>query len=251
MLVKLDVNSLVFLYYFFRLYRVEYHPSRFASKMNNPEMKEKQARISSILNGLIFWSTFLIIYEYLVFVFNNFKSNTEGSADNKAEWLILWENFVKNRLCYADERPESQGMDCVNDWSDWISFAVGTGLVHDLMFKLLLLYSSYLTRYYAAHDTETAKIQLLDEPVCGDKNDVTKMSPADDDNASTLTIMSKILDDIAFEFFPYILIMAMFVSLTYFNTKTFSDVIAMGYLIHSIYFVANFRTFYTKNFTML
>jgi hypothetical protein len=43
----------------------------------------------------------------------------------------------------------------------------------------------------------------------------------------------------------------MFIALTHFNESSFSDMIAVGYLIHAVDFVANFRSFYTKNAGML
>lgn len=51
--------------------------------------------------------------------------------------------------------------------------------------------------------------------------------------------------------FPYVLLAIIFFSLTHFNNSGFSDLIACGFLMQTFYFVAFFRSLYTRNVQML
>ena len=51
--------------------------------------------------------------------------------------------------------------------------------------------------------------------------------------------------------FPYLLLTFIFISLTNFNKSAFADMIACGFLMQTFYFVAFFRSLYTKNVRML
>lgn len=93
-------------------------------------------------------------------------------------------------------------------------------------------------------------IEVLEEPSKGDENDFCTLDTRDPAE-SRLGRIELLCDSIIFEFFPYLLIGAMFVALTHFNGSSFADMIAVGYLIFVIYFVANFRTLFTKNLQLI
>jgi hypothetical protein len=162
--------------------------------------------------------------------------------------LSLWENAIK-KLCYADELPGKMG--CVTDWNNWLSVSHGGTDKKDFLFQFSLLLCCYYTKYFVTHDPADSEIDLLPEPTLGDKQDFTRFADSNTDEGKSATIIELVWDSFIFEFFPYFLVVAMFIALTHFNNSSFSDMIAVGYLIHAIYFVAHFRSFYTKNTSLL
>lgn len=102
-----------------------------------------------------------------------------------------------------------------------------------------------------SHSADAAEVNLLSEPFLGDQNDFTKVLNSKDEEEKLPLFVEKAWDQFIFEFFPYFLLSSLLIALTHFNESSFSDMIAVGYLIHAIYFVAHFRSFYTKNAGML
>jgi hypothetical protein len=75
--------------------------------------------LAASLNSLIFWTSVLILTDYIVFVFHSFsKAITLDDESTKAYILSFWENAIKE-LCYSEELPGSMG--CVSDWNNWLS----------------------------------------------------------------------------------------------------------------------------------
>ncbi len=86
MLVKVNINSLVYLYYFYAIYRIQYYPSRFHLKQKQrDETINKRNSLAASLNSLIFWTSVLILTDYIVFVFHSFsKAITLDDESTKA-----------------------------------------------------------------------------------------------------------------------------------------------------------------------
>lgn len=72
MLIKVNVYSLVYLMYFFRLYKSDFYPSRFELKQKQPETIANREKAARALNGLILWTSLFILADYLFFVFFSF-----------------------------------------------------------------------------------------------------------------------------------------------------------------------------------
>lgn len=91
MLVKLNFNSMIYLVYFYRLYKIEYYPSRFLHKQTEPETFAKKQRAAIALGGLIIWTSLFILMDYFVFVFYSFSKGgiSEGSA--QANLVERWQ----------------------------------------------------------------------------------------------------------------------------------------------------------------
>jgi len=102
-----------------------------------------------------------------------------------------------------------------------------------------------------SRSAEAAEVDLLMEPYLGDKNDFTKLLDSKDEEEKSSFFVERAFDLFIFEFFPYFLLLSLLIAMTNFNESSFSDIIAVGYLINAIYFVSHFRSFYTKNAVML
>lgn len=164
-----------------------------------------------------------------------------------------WETLVKN-LCYMPEKDATK-MECVNDWNNWISVSSDGTHKRDFILQLTLIIVATFTSYFTKHEAEVTKIQLLPEPVFHDAHDFNHNFEFNfDENEKRirgLEYIERSWDGFIFEHFPYFLIIVLFLALTNFNDSSFSDMIAVGYLVWAIYFVAHFRSLYTKNTKMI
>ena len=274
--IKLNITSVVYLAVLFNIYTVQFYPSRFISKIDDPSFKQKKVKVDSSLGSLIALTSVFILVEYFLYTLHDFsRAATMEEEPVRVTLIATWESFVKDSLCYMEERPDASNADdphdtCLDDWNDWLSIGRGSIKPQFFLVQYVLLMVAYYTRYFTKNEVHNTGVKILPEPVSGDKHDFTeplmtcheREQGADqdlpDDQHSIPTYIRKIYSAlqknhhwVLFSKFPYLLLTFIFLSLTHFNNSGFSDLIACGFLMQTFYFVAFFRSLYTRNVRML
>ena len=138
--IKLNITSIVYLVVFFNIYTVQFYPSRFISKIDDPTFKQKKIKVDSGIRNLILVASVFILVEYFLYTLHDFsKQATKEDEPLRVTMIETWEKFVKESLCYGEERPDSYTEDykfdtCLDDWNNW--FSVGRKSIHPQFFLI-------------------------------------------------------------------------------------------------------------------
>lgn len=179
MFVKLNVTSIAYLIVLYNIYSVQFYPSRFISKIDDPSFKQKKVKVDNSIGTLILLTSVFIMVEYFLYTLHDFsKAVTLEEDPARATLITTWEAFVNDSLCYMGERPEAatEGYEhgtCLTDWNDWLSIGRTAIAPQFFLCQYLLLMVAYYTRHFTKNEVHNAGVKILPEPVSGDKNDFT------------------------------------------------------------------------------
>ena len=285
MFVKNNLSSILYLIAVFQIYRVEYYPSRFQSTLDKPDQVDKRDRVNRSLRRLITLTSILILIEYSFITIHNFTAKAEEQSF-KFELISGWSAFIEQNLCFLKEEPLEKGQEtkCVHDWNNWLEFGKESITGSFFVSQYFLLMVAYFARHFTSTENEGLnEIKILPEPVYGDEKDFTSIwnpnaSSPDEANSSdknyntdadiqsehqqeqqpkiSLTekisyYSEKILDLVAFQLFPYILLSVIFLTVIRFDGVSFADLIDIGFLIQCFFLLVQIKGFYAKNIKML
>ena len=178
---KLNITSVVYLVLLFNIYRVQFYPSRFISKIDDPSFKQKKIKVDNSIGNLILFASVFILVEYFLYTLHDFsKTATVEDEPFRVTLIATWDKFVNQKLCYMEERPEAKEEDyehdtCLDDWNNWLS--VGRKSIQPQFFlvQYFLLMFAYYTRYFTKNEVHNTQVKILPEPVSGDSNDFTEV----------------------------------------------------------------------------
>ena len=103
--VKLNLTSVLYLIVLYQIYSVNFYPSRFISRIDDPAFKQSKILVDKSISYLILLTSTFILVEYFLFTLHDFSKTATADEPVRMNVITAWESFVKNKLCPFEERP--------------------------------------------------------------------------------------------------------------------------------------------------
>ena len=177
--VKLNVTSVLYLFVLYKIYSVNFYPSRFISRVDDPVFKQSKALVDQSISLLIHLTSVFILVEYFLFTLHDFSKTATVDEPVRMNLIATWETAVTENLCFLAERPEASKEDyqydtCLDDWNNWLSIGRNAVTPNFFLVQYFLLMFAYLTRHFTKNDLHNTNVKPLPEPVSGDSEDFTE-----------------------------------------------------------------------------
>ena len=126
---------------------------------------------------------------------HNFSKEQPKDQSTKLEVISSWESFVRNHVCYLEEREVKEGKpsQCLIDWNNWLE--IGKNSIKGSFFiaQYFLLMTACFADYFTNSDNQgIEELKILPEPVYGDENDFTgRWGPAKRNESNVSDVSSQ------------------------------------------------------------